>query len=211
MPVAERRNVEISRLDRDGTLLLASIVLGVVATAGWAAPGPATDWFAEIEFLRIPWVEAAKATGAAVERPEANTRALQTPMSDHAPVVPRTNEPTMPTAPRRQRLTRWQQLTLNTWRHAAAKLDRVLDPCALPARAALQTVLATLREVDDPIALFVRHDTAHPEFALIESLVRSTPDAALNFDLLDTAFLCRWNELVADGNGPEELPPLRPR
>jgi hypothetical protein len=72
-------------------------------------------------------------------------------------------------------------------------------------------VLATLRDVDDPIALFARHANANPEFALIESLVRTTPDAALNYDLLDTAFLCRWNELVADGNGPEELPTLRPR
>jgi hypothetical protein len=72
-------------------------------------------------------------------------------------------------------------------------------------------VLATLRDVDDPMALFGRHDTAHPEFALIESLVRATPDAELNYDLLDTAFLYRWNELVADGNGPEELPALRRR
>jgi hypothetical protein len=126
-------------------------------------------------------------------------------------LLTRTNEPGTPPAARRHRLTRWQQLTLNTWRHATAKIERVLDPCALPARAALHTVLATLRDVDDPMALFGRHDTAHPEFALIESLVRSTPDAALNYDLLDTAFLCRWNELVADGNGPEELPPLRPR
>jgi hypothetical protein len=184
----------------------------VIFDDGWTrvyAPGPATDWFAEIEYLRVPWVEAAKAKAAATERPEASTRALQAPKSDYLPVAPPTNEATTPNTPKRQRLTRWQQLTLNTWRHAAAKLDRVLDPCALPARAAMHTVLATLRDVDDPMALFGRHNTAHPEFALIESLVRATPDAELNYDLLDTAFLYRWNELVADGNGPEELPPLR--
>jgi hypothetical protein len=186
----------------------------VIYDDGWTrtyAPGPATDWFAEIEYLRVPWVEAAKAKGAAVEGPGASTGDLKAPKSDHTPVVPRTNEPSTPTAPRRQRLTRWQQLTLTTWRHAAAKIERDLDPCALPARAALHAVLATLRDVDDPMALFGRHDDAHPEFALIESLVRATPDAELNYDLLDTAFLYRWNELVADGNGPEELPPLRKR
>jgi hypothetical protein len=62
-----------------------------------------------------------------------------------------------------------------------------------------------------PMALFARLASAKPEFALVESLVRATPDAALNYDLLDAAFLCRWNELVADGYGPEELPPLLPR
>jgi hypothetical protein len=183
----------------------------VIYDDGWTrtyAPGPATDWFAEIEYLRIPWVEAKR---AAVEGPEANTGALQAAKSDHPPIVPRTTETSTPIAPRRQRLTRWQQLTLTTWRHAATKIDRVLDPCALPAHAALHTVLATLRDVDDPMALFGRHDTAHPEFALIESLVRGAREAALNYDLLDTAFLYRWNELVADGTGPEELPPLRRR
>ena len=103
---------------------------------GWTrtyAPGPATDWFAEIEYLRIPWVEAAAAKRAAGERPEANTRASQAPKFDHPPVLPRTSEATTPTKPKRQRLTRWQQLTLNTWRHAAAKLDRLLDPCAAGA------------------------------------------------------------------------------
>ena len=29
------------------------------------------------------------------------------------------------------------------------------------------------------------------------------------YDILDTAFLLRWDELVADGRGPEELPSLR--
>jgi len=34
--------------------------------------------------------------------------------------------------------------------------------------------------------------------------------AAVAYDILDTAFLLRWNELVAAGHRPEELPPLRP-
>jgi hypothetical protein len=29
--------------------------------------------------------------------------------------------------------------------------------------------------------------------------------------LVDSAFLLRWNEMAADGSGPEELPPLKPR
>ena len=181
---------------------------------GWTrtyAPGPTTDWFAEIEYLRIPWVEEAKAKRARGEVPEDKLRELRARLSDRAPVPHATNEATTPIIRKRQRLTRWQQLGLNSWRHAAVKLDRVLDPCALPARAALHTVLATLRDIDDPIALLAYHDRADPELALIESLVRGTPDAELNYDLLDTAFLCRWNELVPDGNGPEELPPLRPR
>ena len=186
----------------------------VIYDDGWTriyAPGPATDWFAEIEYLRIPWVEAAKSKRPAGEVGDEKARAVQASTPDHTPVAPRTNEVTTPTPPSRQRLSRWQQLTLTTWRHAARKLDRVLDPCAVPARVALHTVLATLRNVDDPMALFSRHASANPELALIESLVSATPDAALNYDLLDTAFLCRWNELVAEGNGPEELPPLRPR
>ncbi|HEY1298488.1 MAG TPA: hypothetical protein VGJ60_35850 [Chloroflexota bacterium] len=185
----------------------------VIYDDGWTrvyAPGPATDWFAEMEYLRVPWVEAAKAKRAAGELPDEKSRAVEASTPDQPAVGARTNEATTPTAPRRQRLSRWQQLTLNTSRHAAAKVDRVLDPCALPAHAALHTVLATLRDVDDPMALFARHPSANPEFALIESLVRSTPDATLNYDLLGTAFQRRWNELVADGNGPEELPPLRP-
>jgi len=35
--------------------------------------------------------------------------------------------------------------------------------------------------------------------------------AALAYEILDTAFLLRRNELVADGHGPDELPPLRAR
>jgi len=111
-----------------------------------------------------------------------------------------------------QRLTRVQQLTLNTWRLAARKLERVLDPCALLEQAAVHATLGALRDVDNSLALFRRHAEAHPEFALIGSLVRAIDhDEDLTYDILDTAFLMRWNELVADGSGPEELPPLRPR
>ena len=116
----------------------------------------------------------------------------------------------IPTSPV-QRLNRVQQLTLNTWRLAAAKLERVLDPCSLLEHAAVHATLGVLRDVETPLALFRRHAEAHPEFALISSLVHATRHEDLTFDILDTAFLMRWNELVADGNGPEELPPLRPR
>jgi hypothetical protein len=73
-------------------------------------------------------------------------------------------------------------------------------------------VLAILRDVPNPVAPFVRHAQALPEFELIRSLVDERPrDDDLTFDVLDTGFLLRWNELVADGSGPEELPPLRPQ
>ena len=111
-------------------------------------------------------------------------------------------------APSNQRLTRVQQLTLNTWRLAAAKLDRVIDPCSVLELAAVHGTLGALHDVQTPLDLFCRHNVAQPEFALIESLVRATHHD-LTYDILDTAFLMRWNELVADGAGPEELPPLR--
>jgi len=110
-----------------------------------------------------------------------------------------------------QRLSRVQQLTLNTWRLAAAKLTRVLDPCSVLEQSAVHATLGTLREVDNPLVLFGRHAGAHPEFGLITSLVHATRHADLAYDILDTAFLMRWDELVADGHGPEELPPLQPR
>jgi hypothetical protein len=110
-----------------------------------------------------------------------------------------------------QRLNRVQQLTLNTWRLAAAKLDRVLDPYAILEHAAVHATHGALRDVHEPLALFRRHAEANPEFALIISLISATGHEDLAYDILDTAFLLRWNELVADGNGPKELPPLRPR
>jgi hypothetical protein len=109
------------------------------------------------------------------------------------------------------RLTRVQQLTLNTWRWAGVKLKRVLDPRAVPEQAALHALLASLRGIDDPLALFARHAEAYPEFSLITSVLPIERQAVLAYEILDTAFLLRWNELVADGHGPEELPPLRPR
>jgi hypothetical protein len=116
-----------------------------------------------------------------------------------------------PIHPHVQRLSRAQQLTLTTWRFAARKLERVLEPSDLLERVAVHVVLGTLREVNEPIALFARHATAQPEFALVQSLVSTSAHSELDFDVLDTGFLLRWNELVADGRGPEELPPLRRR
>jgi hypothetical protein len=111
-----------------------------------------------------------------------------------------------PTFPR---LDRVQQLTLNTWRLAAAKLERVLDSTALLEHAAVYATLAVLRDVDVPLVLFRRHAQAEREYALITSLIRATDEADLRYDILDTAFLLRWNELVARGDGPVELPPLK--
>jgi hypothetical protein len=115
-----------------------------------------------------------------------------------------------PTSPV-QRLNRVQQLTLNTWRLASAKLDRLLDPCAILEHAAVHVTLSALCDIDEPLALFRRHAEANPELALIISLIRVTEHEDLAFDILDTAFLLRWNELVAGGNGPRELPPLQRR
>jgi hypothetical protein len=109
-----------------------------------------------------------------------------------------------------RRLDRGQQLTLNTWRLASARLKRVLDPAAVLEHAALHATFEAVRDVDRAHDLFARHATAEPEFALIASLVAAPQDTDLPYDILDTAFLMRWNELVADGTGPEELPPLRP-
>ena len=64
-----------------------------------------------------------------------------------------------------------------------------------------------LADVADPMALFRRHADAAPEFALVSSLL---PDPDIGYDVLDAAFLLRWEELTARG-GPEELPPLQPR
>lgn len=112
-----------------------------------------------------------------------------------------------------ERLSRIQQLTLNTWRLASDKLDSVLghEPCPILEYAALHAVLATLQDVHQPIALFGRHASAEPEFALINSLLANSPRADLAYDILDVAFLQRWNALVAGGAGPEELPPLHRR
>ena len=110
-----------------------------------------------------------------------------------------------------RRLTRLEQLTLNTWRWAAVKLRAALDPPALLEYAALHAVLASLRDLDDPLALFGRHAQAQPEFQLIVSLLPHDHPPSLAHDILDAAFLVRWRELAAAGRAPQELPPLRPR
>ena len=109
-----------------------------------------------------------------------------------------------------RRLTRLEQLTLNTWRWAAATVQNTLDPSAILELAALHAVLGTLRDIDDPVALFARHAHAQPEFQLVLSVLPDGHRPGLAHDILDTAFLLRWTELVATGNAPQELKPLPP-
>lgn len=105
------------------------------------------------------------------------------------------------------RLNRTQQLTLTTWRWARRTLADTLSPSDLLPQVAIEAVRAALADVADPIALFRRHADAAPEFALVGSLIA---DPFMCYDVLDAAFLLRWEELTARG-GPEELPPLQPR
>jgi hypothetical protein len=109
------------------------------------------------------------------------------------------------------RLTRTQQLTLTTWRWAALKLDRLVSPYAVLEPAAVHAVLAALRDVRDTLALFARHSDANAEYRFIVSLVGEDHAASLANDILDTAFLLRWNELLAECEPLQELPPLRLR
>ena len=109
-----------------------------------------------------------------------------------------------------RRLTRLEQLTLNTWRWAAATVQDTLDPSAILELAALHAVLGALREVDDPVALFARHAHAQPEFQLVLSVLPEGHRPGLPHDILDTAFLLRWTELAATGIAPQELKPLPP-
>ncbi len=109
------------------------------------------------------------------------------------------------------RLTRLEQLTLNTWRWAAVSLRNTLDPAAVLELAALHAVLASLRNLDNPVALFNRHSQANPEFKLIVSVLPDDHHPALAHDILDAAFLLHWTELTAGGAAPQELPPLRRR
>jgi hypothetical protein len=123
-----------------------------------------------------------------------------------------TNDPELTaTLPEPRRLTRAEQLTLTTWRWALVTLSRQVEPQDLLPQVALQAVLARLRDCTDPIRLFGRHGSAAAEFALVVSLLPEEGRRALDHDLVDSAFLLRWNELTADGAGPEELPPLTPR
>jgi hypothetical protein len=109
-----------------------------------------------------------------------------------------------------RRLTRLEQLTLNTWRWAAITLESTLDPAAILELAALHAILGTLRDLDDPLALFSRHAHAQPEFQLILSVLPEDHRPGLAHDILDTAFLLRWTELAAAGTAPQELKPLPP-
>src|SRR5215831_17134319 len=109
-----------------------------------------------------------------------------------------------------RRLTRLEQLTLNTWRWAEATVHNTLDPSAVLELAALHAVLGALRDVDDAVALFARHGQAQPEFQLVLSILPDAYRPGLPYDILDTAFLLRWTELVATGVAPLELKPLPP-
>ena len=123
----------------------------------------------------------------------------------HQPRVGRTPVPAVLVS---TRLTRLQQLTLTTWRRAAAKVDREVAPNAVLEQAAICVVLAVLRDTAEPMALFARHAHAVDEFALLTSIVPRDRRPSLDHDLLDTAFLLRWQELTGGGRGPQELPPL---
>jgi hypothetical protein len=116
--------------------------------------------------------------------------------------------PLAPAALVSTRLTRLQQLTLTTWRRAAAKVDREVARNAVLEQAAICVVLAVLRDTAEPTALFARHAHAIDEFTLLTSIVPRDRRPSLDHDLLDTAFLLRWQELTSGGRGPQELPPL---
>ena len=109
-----------------------------------------------------------------------------------------------------RRLSRLEQLTLNTWRWAAVTLESTVDPAAILELAALHAILGTLRDLDDPLALFTRHAHAQPEFQMILSVLSEDHRPGLAHDILDTAFLLRWTELAATGIAPQELRPLPP-
>ena len=91
-----------------------------------------------------------------------------------------TTEPT-------RRLTRLEQLTLNMWRWAAATLQNTLDPSAVLELAALHSVLAALRDVEEPLTLFSRHGHVQPEFQLVLSLMPDHYRLELPHDILDGA------------------------
>jgi hypothetical protein len=110
-----------------------------------------------------------------------------------------------------RRLTRVEQLTLNTWRWAAIKVGQADPRQAFFEHAALHAVLAALRDVADPLSLFTCHAEAHAEFQLILSVMPDDRPPSVAHDILDTAFLMRWTELLADCSAPEELPPLSAR
>src|SRR5262249_6303720 len=94
---------------------------------------------------------------------------------------------------------------------ACCRKDRARPRSVLHPRARrAPCVISALREVNHPFELFDHHATADAELAFISSLIGPAGLADLAYDILDSAYLARWNELVARGSGPEELPPLRP-
>src|ERR1700756_4452720 len=86
-----------------------------------------------------------------------------------------------------RRLTRLEQLTLNTWRWAAATLKNTVDPFAVLELSAVHAVLGAPRDVDEPLALFARHAHSQPEFQLVLSVLPENYHHALPHDILDTA------------------------
>ena len=110
-----------------------------------------------------------------------------------------------------RRLSRLQQLTLNVWRLASARVAREVPPTDVLASAATHAALSALRDTTDALDLFRRHDARAEEFALVASVAGQDRTRDALHDLLDSAFLLRWLELTSDGRGPEELPPLTRR
>jgi hypothetical protein len=76
---------------------------------------------------------------------------------------------------------------------------------AVLERASLHAVLASLRDLNQPSDLFRHHAEAYAEFSLILSVVPVERQSALAYDILDAAFLLRWNELVADRRPRNQL------
>ena len=83
-----------------------------------------------------------------------------------------------------RRLTRLQQLTLNTWRRASAHVGRSIAPIEILPQVAIHAALAVLRDTTDPLALFARHDARAEEFALVASLAPADSSRDALHDLL---------------------------
>src|SRR5260370_16932515 len=74
-----------------------------------------------------------------------------------------------------RRLTRLQQLTLNTWRRASAKVSRDVAPTDILAQVAIRAPLAVLRDTNSPIALFAPHDAPAEDSALVSTFPPPPP------------------------------------
>jgi len=108
-----------------------------------------------------------------------------------------------------RRLTRMQQLTLNTWGWAAVNLARELDSHDILGHAAIHVVLGSLRDVDDPLALSSVTPPRTPSTPCSRVCCRSRFSQVSATRSSTQHSLLRREELVANGGGPEELPPLR--